>query len=118
VRLSEPVSSRIDHETGEVVITAPCYATMPVGHRLYLAGVVSTRNAEVQFFADYMARLALSRSGRPWGEGVAVKPPEGALLEEIANGCVHPSLVEEPNGNGADQQAGPERSLGERAKAV
>jgi hypothetical protein len=69
----------------------------------------------VQFFADFVARLALSRSsnGHAWGEGVAVKPSDGALLEEIRNGCVHPSLVAEPSGNGADQQACPERPLGE-----
>ena len=49
-------------------------------------------------FADYRARLLLSNpnGGRAWGEGVDVKPPEGALLEALGNGSVHPSLVEEP----------------------
>lgn len=50
--------------------------------------------------ATNLARLALSRSGRPWGEGVSVRAPEETLLEQIANGCIHPSMIAEPNGNG------------------
>jgi hypothetical protein len=74
--------------------------------RFWPAGTYQTSRASQ--FEDYLARLALSRSsnGHAWGEGVAVRAPDGALLEEIANGCVHPSLVAEPNGNGTRRVAG------------
>jgi hypothetical protein len=33
------VSSKLDHETGIVTISAPVYSTMPVGHQLYTRAV-------------------------------------------------------------------------------
>jgi hypothetical protein len=103
------MSSKIDHESGVVTITAPCYSTMPIGHRLHVcigfSGCWIAPRHERDFernSADYEARLLLSHpdGGRAWGEGIAVKPPAGALEEAIANGSLHPSLVAEPNGNG------------------
>jgi hypothetical protein len=37
-----------------------------------------------------------SDGGRPWGEGVDVRPAYAALLEALANGSVHESPVAEP----------------------
>jgi hypothetical protein len=102
------VSSKIDHESGVVTITAPVYSTMPVGHRLRVTGFgLGLTTLLGQDFNDYCARLALSQpsNGHAWGEGVAVQPPDGALLEAIENGVVHRSLVAEPNGNGAQQKS-------------
>ena len=79
-----------------VEITATTSSAYPVGMRFYVAGVYSPRSVFARTWENYLARLALSGSGRPWGEGVEVKPADGALLEEIGNGCVHPSLVAEP----------------------
>jgi hypothetical protein len=93
------VSSRIDHEAGTVTISAPCYATMGVGHVLYVSGSTAAFQAGARAdYKDYVARLTLSRSsnGHAWGEGVRVLPPEGALAQAIENGSVHPSLVSEP----------------------
>jgi hypothetical protein len=94
------VSSRIDHSTAEVVITAPIYATMPVGHRLRVCGVagfsVSGQYArQLAAFDDYLARLALSRQPVRV-DAVRVLPPEGTLLELVERGVVHESLVEKP----------------------
>ena len=90
-------SSRpVEGEPGVFEVTTPgCYE---VGHRLYLHGAYTGRSPAAQAFEGYLARLALSRSGRAWNEGVRVLPPDGALAEEIANGCIHPSLIAEPNG--------------------
>jgi hypothetical protein len=46
------------------------------------------RSLRVQACEDYLARLALSNPsrGRPWNQGVTVKPPDGALLDEIRAG--------------------------------
>jgi hypothetical protein len=47
--------------------------------------------------SDWVLRLVAgyhSSNGRPWGEGVDVKPAYEALLEALANGSVqHQSLV-------------------------
>jgi hypothetical protein len=93
------MSSRpVEGEPGVFEISAPVYSTMPVGHRLYVADTYAARSAALRRFDDYLARLALSQpsNGHAWGEGVAVKPPEDALLESLRNGSVHASLVEEP----------------------
>ena len=92
------MSSRIDRETGEVTITAPAYATMPVGYRLAVCGSPAVGGAYRRCFDDYIARLALSQpsNGRPWGEGVDVRPDDSALFELLEGGLVHESLVEEP----------------------
>jgi hypothetical protein len=48
-------------------------------------------------FADFRVRLVLARRGaNAWGEEVRVKPRDGALVESLQNGSVHPTLVEEP----------------------
>ena len=86
-------------EDGTVEITAPCYATMPPGHKLYVVGSYSAaRSHAAARFEDYLARLALSRSsnGAAGNIGVRVLPPEGALLEALTRGEIHESLVEEP----------------------
>jgi hypothetical protein len=42
--------------------------------------------ARARRFDDYLVRLALSQSnGHALGEGFRVEPPDGALLELIAN---------------------------------
>ena len=89
------MSSRIDHETGVVTITAPVYATMPVGTHFFVVGSLADAGHD-RAFHDWAARLLLSRAGNPRHEGVTVKPPEGALPEAIAHGLVHESLIEEP----------------------
>jgi hypothetical protein len=94
------VSSKIDHETGIVTISAPSYATMPPGHQLYVCGIPGVLHAigcRRRDFDDYFARLALSRpSNGVRVNEVRIKPPEEALLEALTNGTVHESLVEEP----------------------
>jgi hypothetical protein len=79
---------------------------MPVGYRLYVGYTYAARSAAVQRFDDYLARLTLSRSGRAWGEGVTVRPPDGAPHEALKNGSVHPSLVAEPNGSDSPVRLG------------
>jgi hypothetical protein len=37
-----------------------------------------------------------SNGGRPWGEGVDVRPAYEALLEALGNGSVHESPMAEP----------------------
>jgi hypothetical protein len=71
-----------------------------------------------QHFDDFLARLSFSeQNGRgAWGEGVTVQPPDGALLEALSNGSVHPSLVVEPNGDGLTTCS--KRPLGEQAQAA
>jgi len=69
---------------------------MPVGHTLYVIGSLAEANRSDVVFTDYLARLTLSQSGKAWGEGISVRPEESALLEALANGSVHPALVEEP----------------------
>ncbi len=95
-RADEAVSSRL-LDDGTVEITAPVYATMPVGHRLYVVGAYAVRSARAQRFEDYLARLALSRpSNGVRVNEVRVQPPDGALLEALTRGELHESLVEEP----------------------
>ena len=102
------VSSRLN-EDGSVTITTP-YSWASPGHRLYPAPgwnqAPAERRSSAASFTDYLARLALSRAGRPWGEGVGIKPSDGALSEQIANGCIHESLAAEPNGNRNGRVAG------------
>jgi hypothetical protein len=93
------MSSRIE-EDGTVVVTTP-YSWASPGHRLYLAGGwagFSARERRLEAaWDDYLARLTLSRQPLRV-DAVRVQPPEGALLELVENGVVHPSLVdvEEP----------------------
>jgi hypothetical protein len=50
-------------------------------------------------YSDWVLRLCSARAngnGRPYGEGVDVRPAEDALREALTNGSVHESLVEEP----------------------
>jgi hypothetical protein len=87
-------SSRID-EHGVVTITASGDMRYPVGMTFAVVGS-SADSGRDRAFGDYLARLTLSQSGRPWHEGVRVLPPEGTLPEALAHGLVHESLVEEP----------------------
>lgn len=104
------MSSRLDRELGIVEVTAPVYSTMSVGHLFSVAGsqaeLRALSKAEAAF-GDYLARLTLSQNGngRAHGEGVTVRPPEGALREAIMNGTVHPSLAEPPTNGSAPQDA-------------
>jgi hypothetical protein len=110
------VSSRVDWTTGEVVISAPVYASMPVGHRLAIIGSPaegSRRSSAV--WDDFVARLTLSRSGHANHIGVSVRADEAELMRAIENGSLHPSLVEQPHVNGEAPQ-GP--SVGELLDAA
>ena len=86
-------------DDGTVEITAPVYATMPVGHRLSVIGSNAEGAAYARWertFNDYLARIALSSAGHANGVGITVRADETALLELIEGGLVHESLVEEP----------------------
>jgi hypothetical protein len=87
-------SSKLTEE-GRVVITTPGpgYA---VGDVLYVIGSAATYGIRP---SDWVLRLVAgyqSNGGKPWGEGVDVRPAYEALLEALANGSVHESLIEEP----------------------
>jgi hypothetical protein len=86
---------------GVYEVTTPCSWASP-GHLLGTCSDWKQFEREereaMQWLADYRARLVLAspNGGRAWGEGIAVQPPDGALLEALQNGTVHESLVEEP----------------------
>jgi hypothetical protein len=91
-------------EDGCVTITGCGYTWAAPGHRLYVVGIdgFSIVPAELrragQEFADYQARLLLSRpsNGCAGNVGITVRPDESALFEALDNGSLHPSLVIEP----------------------
>jgi hypothetical protein len=89
VRFSD-TSSRLD-EDGTVTITAPVYATMPVGHTLAVCGSLAASRAQ-RGFDDWLWLAAFLATG-PQNGAHAVKADAGAVSEAIANGSVHPSLV-------------------------
>jgi hypothetical protein len=53
-------------------------------------------------YSDWLLRLVAwqtnGHAGKPWGEGVDVRPAEEALLEQLRSGEIHESLVAEPDG--------------------
>ncbi len=88
-------SSKIDHDSSVVTVTTPS-SWAEVGHRLYVIGSGASYGID---FSDWLLRLTSSQpngNGKPWGEGVDVRPAETALREALRNGEVHPSLVAEP----------------------
>jgi hypothetical protein len=89
-------SSKIDHESGIVTVTTPG-AGCSVGDRFYVMSHAATFGIA---YSDWVLRLVAPQtkggSGKPWGEGVDVRPAEEALLESLRNGSVHPSLAAEP----------------------
>jgi hypothetical protein len=88
-------SSRLT-ENGRCVITTPG-AGYAVGEVFYVLGSGATYGIKP---AEWVLRLVAgyaSNGGRPWGEGVDVRPAYEALLEALANGSVHESLVDEPS---------------------
>jgi hypothetical protein len=94
-RLEAVCSSRLT-EDGRCIVTSPG-VDCPVGRVFYIVSSYAAMTAAALSYADYQARLVLSQSyGRPWGEGVTVLPPDGELLELVANGYVAESLAEEP----------------------
>jgi hypothetical protein len=87
-------SSRLTDD-GRVIITAPA-TWCDVGHVLYVIGSSASYGIAP---SDWVLRLVAgyhANNGRPYGEGVEVRPAYEALLEALANGSVHPSLVAEP----------------------
>jgi hypothetical protein len=87
-------SSRLTDD-GRCIITTPA-TWCDVGHELYVLGSGAIYGIRP---SDWVLRLVAgyhSSNGRPWGEGVDVRPAHEALLEALANGSVHPSLVAEP----------------------
>jgi hypothetical protein len=86
-------SSRLT-EDGRVIVTTPA-TWCDVGHELYVLGSGATYGIRP---SDWVLRLVAGShsTGRPWGEGVDVRPAYEALLEALANGSVHASLIEEP----------------------
>jgi hypothetical protein len=87
-------SSRLTDD-GRVIITTPA-TWCDVGHVLYVIGSSASYGIAP---SDWVLRLVAgyhSSNGRPYGEGVDVRPAYEALLEALANGSVHPSLVAEP----------------------
>jgi hypothetical protein len=87
-------SSRLTDD-GRCVITTPG-AGYVVGEVFYVLGSSASYGIAP---SDWVLRLVAgypSHGGKPWGEGVDVRPAYEALLEALANGSVHESLVEEP----------------------
>ena len=77
-----------------------CLSRLPsawcdVGHELYVIGSSTSYGIAP---SDWVSRLVAGyhSSGRPYGEGVDVRLAYEALLEALANGSVHESLIEEP----------------------
>jgi hypothetical protein len=98
-------SSRIDHETGIVVITTPaCWAE--VGHRLFVLGSASSYGVE---YADWIERLLSPHppvsNGNAHHFGLDTAAAEQRLLEQLRSGELHPSLVEAPGTNGSGSRA-------------
>jgi hypothetical protein len=82
-------------EDGRCIITTPA-TWCDVGYELYVLGSGATYGIRP---SEWVLRLVAgypSNGGRPWGEGVDVRPAYEALLEALANGSVHESLVAEP----------------------
>ncbi len=87
-------SSRLTDD-GRVIVTTPC-AWCEVGHVLYTTASAASYGIAP---SEWVLRLVAgyhSNGGKPWGEGVDVRPAYAALLEALANGSVHESLVAEP----------------------
>jgi hypothetical protein len=87
-------SSRLTDD-GRCIITTPG-AGYAVGEVFYVLGSAASYGIRP---SDWVLRLVAgyhSSNGRPYGEGVDVRPAYEALLEALANGSVHESLVEEP----------------------
>ena len=72
------MSSRIDHESGDVTITGAGYSWAAPGRQLFLAdgwAAVSARQRRFEAaFDDYLARLALSSASHANGVGITVRP--------------------------------------------
>jgi hypothetical protein len=82
-------------DDGRCIVTTPD-AGYEVGDVFYVLGSGATYGIRP---SDWVLRLLTSRplpSGRAWGEGVSVLAAEETLLENLRNGSLHPSLVEEP----------------------
>jgi hypothetical protein len=90
-------SSRLT-EDGRCIVTTPC-SWCEVGHVLYTMGNSATYGIRP---SEWVLRLVAGyhSTGRPWGEGVDVRPAYEALLEALANDSVRESLVEEPRAPG------------------
>lgn len=77
-------SSRIDPETGEIIITSPCSWAEP-GRRLRLIASAQTFGLS---FEDWRKRLP-----EPGGKTSAA---DGEIERAIETGLIHPSLAAEP----------------------
>ena len=78
------VSSRLTDD-GRCVITTPG-SGYEVGHVFFVIGSGATYGIRP---SEWVLRLVAgypANGGRPWGEGVDVRPAYEALLEALANG--------------------------------
>jgi hypothetical protein len=83
-------------DAGRVIVTTPG-TWCDVGHVLYLIGDSATYGIAP---ADWVLRLVACRpmnGGKPWGEGVEVRPATDALITALANRNIHKSLIAEPH---------------------
>ena len=87
-------SSRIDHESGEVVVTTPGVACS-VGDRFFIAGSAASFGIA---YSDWILRLVEPLP--PWRGQTSGTPnhdlAQERLREQLRSGEVHPTLVEEP----------------------
>jgi hypothetical protein len=87
-------SSKIDHETGRVIVTTPA-SWCEVGRELYVYGSAAAFGIA---HADWVLRLLDPLP--PWKGQTSGTPnhelAEERLLEQLRSGEVYPSLVERP----------------------